>query len=117
MTDDEIIAFCGLTCTECPAYIATLTNNRELMVKTARGWSTTDNKIDPNEIVCDGCLPTGERHNVFCRKCDVRICCQEKGLDNCSWCGEYVCDKLEGLWEIINSPDAKIKLDDLRSSR
>jgi len=115
--NDEIVAFCGLVCSECPAYIATQTDNRELMVKTARGWSTKDNKIDPDEITCDGCQPIGERHNMFCGKCEVRTCGLERSLEDCSWCGDYPCSKLEALWMTINSPDAKIKLDGSRGSR
>ncbi len=117
MPEDEIIAFCGLVCTECPAYIATQTDDKELRKKTARGWSTKDNKIDPDDIVCDGCLALDKEQNVFCRSCKTRSCVLERDVDNCSYCEEYPCDTLEELWSIINTPEARQKLDWLRSSR
>ncbi len=117
MPDEEIIAFCGLVCTECPAYIATQTGNRKMIIKTARGWSTKDNKIDPDDIVCNGCLAIDKQQNVFCRSCKARSCGFERGVKNCSYCGEYPCNALEELWDIINTPEARQKLDWLRNSR
>jgi hypothetical protein len=31
------------------------------------------------------------------KSCPVRPCAIEKGVDNCAYCDEYPCDKLEGL--------------------
>jgi hypothetical protein len=117
VTAEEIIAYCGLICTECPAFIATQTNDIELRRKTAKGWSTKENKIDPDDIVCDGCLVVKERHNVFCSECEVRACGLETDVKNCSYCGKYPCEHLEKLWNIINTSEAKEKLDYLRNSR
>jgi hypothetical protein len=35
----EMIAFCGLVCSDCPTYIATQTNDDEKRAKVARQWS------------------------------------------------------------------------------
>jgi hypothetical protein len=102
---------------ECPAFIATQTDDLELRIKTAKGWSTKDNKIDAYDIVCDGCLAVEERQNVFCSECGVRACGIEKDVENCSYCDKYPCETLEKLWTIINTPEAKEKLDYLRNSR
>ena len=34
MTQEELIAFCGINCLECPAYIAKRTDDKELREKT-----------------------------------------------------------------------------------
>jgi len=35
----EMIAYCGLICNECPAYIAHKNDNEQLRIKTAKQWS------------------------------------------------------------------------------
>lgn len=117
MKTDEMIAYCGLVCTECPAYIATQTDDLELRIKTAKGWSTKDFKIDADDIICDGCLAVEKRQNMFCSECKVRMCGLERDVENCSFCEEYACESLGNLWKMINSPEAKEKLDFLRNSR
>lgn len=110
----EIIAYCGLLCNECPAYIATQTDNKEMRIKTAKGWSTKDHKVDADDIICDGCSGDG-RLNVFCTDCEVRKCAIEKELDNCAHCNDYACEKLTRLWNIISSPDAVERLEKIRN--
>jgi len=110
----EIVAFCGLMCTECPAYIATQTDDKEMRIKTAKGWSTKDHKVDADDIFCDGCSGGG-RLNVFCTECEVRRCAVEKALTNCARCDDYACEKLTRLWNIISSPDAVERLEKIRN--
>jgi hypothetical protein len=117
MSGDEMIAYCGLACTECPAYIATKTDDLELRIKTAKGWSTKDMKIDADDIICDGCLALDKQQNVFCSECKVRECGLERDVENCSFCDEYACEVLDNLWKTINSQEAQEKLDFLRNSR
>jgi hypothetical protein len=110
----EIVAYCGLLCNECPAYIATQADDLEMRIKTAKGWSTKEHKVDADDIICDGC-PAGGRLNVFCSECEVRRCAVEKGVENCARCGDYACDRLTGLWNIIQTPDAVERLEKLRN--
>jgi hypothetical protein len=107
---DNIIAYCGLLCSECPAFIATQTDDKEMRIKTAKGWSTKDNKVDADDIICDGCPGEG-RVNVFCSECVVRRCAIKRGHVNCAACDEYACDELKRLWNIIQSPDAVERLE------
>jgi len=52
----EMIACCGLVCTECPAYIATRNGDDELRKKTAADWSKFyGHEIKPEDITCEGC--------------------------------------------------------------
>jgi hypothetical protein len=42
------------------------------------------------------------------QSCPVRPCVIERGLDNCSQCGEYVCEKL--LERLVTYEDVKKKV-------
>ena len=100
-----MIAYCGLNCSECPAYIATQANDDRLRVDCASKWSTEYKvNVKPESINCDGCKSDGNRFFV-CSNCGVRKCASEKGVDNCSVCEDYPCRKLQKMWTI----DPKIK--------
>ena len=91
----EMIACCGLVCTDCPTFIATQSDDDEARMKTAAYYKKTYGfDFKPEEINCDGCLSTGGRLIGYCHTCEVRKCCMEKGLVNCSICKEQPCDKL-----------------------
>ncbi len=42
---EKIIAYCGGVCTDCPAYVATQTDDREALEKVAAEWRE---QYDPN---------------------------------------------------------------------
>ncbi len=51
---DEMIAFCGSLCYECPAFLATKNDDDEKRVETARVWSKQYNAdIKPEDMNCD----------------------------------------------------------------
>jgi hypothetical protein len=35
---DKMIAYCGLVCTDCPAYVATQANDRDALERVAAQW-------------------------------------------------------------------------------
>ena len=52
----EMIAYCGLDCEKCDAYIATINDDQELREKTAKLWAELNNApIFPEHINCLGC--------------------------------------------------------------
>ncbi len=109
------IAFCGLECTKCPAYISKRDDNQELREKTAKEWSSGGFQIEPDQVNCNGCHSDGELLK-FCAECNVRNCAIEKEYDTCADCSEYPCsDKLETLWNNLNITHAKAILDKLRN--
>lgn len=110
---EKIVAFCGLICSECPAFIAKKTNDNELRKKTAKEWSSEDFPLNPGDINCDGCTTEGELIS-FCTVCDVRKCGVEKEVHNCAYCVEYPCGKLEMPWSMV--PQAKEVLDEIRKT-
>ena len=112
-----LLAFCGLDCNECPAFTATQKGDRELLKKTAERWSTKDQKIEPDDILCGGCNPAGEMLNIFCSECPVRVCAIEKSIESCGVCKDYPCKKLLGVWELIKTPEARNRLDEIKRAK
>ena len=52
---NKMIAYCGLNCEKCDAYIATRNNDRDLRLKTAKLWSKMNGvTILPEHINCEG---------------------------------------------------------------
>lgn len=53
---DRMTAFCGLSCAECQAHLATVNNDDALRAKTAEMWSKMyQTEIKAEQINCDGC--------------------------------------------------------------
>ena len=48
---------------------------------------------------------------VYCAECGIRSCCQERELDNCAYCPDYICDKLQQFFQY--APEAKKLLDQI----
>ncbi|MGE5678492.1 MAG: DUF3795 domain-containing protein [Pseudomonadota bacterium] len=111
---DKVIACCGIECSSCDAYVATMNNDDELRRKTAENWSSMFNAdIQPKDINCLGCR--SEVLFSHCLECDMRKCNIEKAQENCSKCGDYACERLEGFFQMV--PDAKTALDGLRQEK
>ena len=102
----DMIAFCGLDCEKCDAYIATKNDDQALREKTARLWAELNNApILPEHINCDGCRANG-RKTVFCESlCAIRQCALKKGVTTCGNCSEMDdCTTLQAV--ISNNPEA-----------
>ncbi|MCP4760420.1 MAG: DUF3795 domain-containing protein [archaeon] len=110
---EKIIAFCGLLCNECPAFQMVKNDDPKKRKETAEIWSKIYNEdIKPEEIYCTGCLSKAGKKYSHCNICEVRKCGQEKGLKNCAYCSEYVCEKLESYHRM--NPEMKKILDEIR---
>ena len=111
-----MIAYCGLECTKCPAFIAKKENNDELRKKTAEQWSKQFNQtFAPEDMNCDGCLSIDGEHIQYCSVCEIRTCGIEKKVQNCAYCDDYICEKLE-KW-FANVPEAKNTLEKIRRNK
>ena len=52
----DMIAYCGLDCEKCDAYLATINDDQALREKTAKLWSELNHApILPEHINCQGC--------------------------------------------------------------
>ena len=108
-----MIAYCGLDCEKCDAFIATKNNDQALRVKTAKLLSELNNApILPEHINCEGCRANGTK-TLFCeRLCGIRQCALTKGVGTCADCAEMVnCPTLAAV--VSHNPDA---LKNLQSS-
>ena len=85
----DMIAYCGLDCEKCDAYIATKNNDQALREKTAKEWAELYNSnILPERINCEGCRANGVK-TLHCEKlCEIRKCAMKKGMTTCGDCPE-----------------------------
>ncbi len=105
-----MLGCCGIDCSRCGAYIATLENDDEKRVEVAREWSEQYNAdIKPEQIVCNGCASDGPWFHYTEHVCGIRKCCLSRSLANCAECGEYACEMLEGFFNMV--PEARTNLD------
>ncbi len=113
---DKIIAYCGLVCTACPAYIATQADDPAALEQVAAQWREEYNAPDITVefVICDGCLTDEGRKCGHCSECKIRACGMERNVANCAYCDDYACEKLEGFFGFV--PDAKVLLDGIRQS-
>ncbi len=111
-----MIAFCGLDCAACPAYVATQANDIAAQERILAQWRTEFHAPDmPFEaVICDGCTPAEGRHGGYCHDCGVRACAVERGVENCAHCDDYGCDKLMAF--IGNVPQMRDTLEAIRRS-
>ncbi len=110
METNKHIAFCGLDCLKCGAYIAKQENNDKLRRETAAAWNKAYNlDLKPEDINCDGCLTEIIGNSL----CSIRICARGKGLLNCAYCADYSCEKLNKYFQ--TAPGCKDTLDGIKA--
>ena len=118
---DKIIAYCGLVCTDCQAYIATQANDlaalEQMAARAREQFNTPD--ITVESAMCDGCL-TDEGHKCgYCSVCEIRACAtmRPQSIANCAHCIEYaaqdgMCTRLKDFF--ARAPDARVMLDEVK---
>ncbi len=109
----KIIAYCGINCSECPAYLATQSGDPKEIEKVAKLFSSGSMSFKPKDVYCNGCNQD-DKNFSGCRECPIRLCCREKGYDNCAYCDDYVCDNLTMTFD--KTPSAKNTLDEIRNN-
>ena len=112
---EKIIAYCGLVCTDCPAYVATQADDQAALEQVVALWRKEHNASNMTvaDVICDGCITEG-RKCAHCAECKIRACGMERGVVNCAHCASYGCEKLEGFFGFV--PDARAVLDEIRQS-
>ncbi len=92
MSNENMIACCGLDCSVCDVRLAP--GNPE-QAKHISDWinENFETKCKPEDIACTWCR--GEREGHWSADCWILRCCvDDKGLEYCSDCDEFPCDKL-----------------------
>ena len=102
----DMIAYCGLDCEKCDAYLATKNDDQALRDKTAKLWSELNSiTILPEHINCQGCRVDGVK-TVYCDSlCPIRQCAIKNGVTTCGDCADL--DNCETVAMVIsNNADA-----------
>jgi hypothetical protein len=111
---EKMIAFCGLECAGCEAYLATQADDlpaREALLEKWRVAFDAPGMTLAN-VTCDGCTSAG-RLGGYCADCPVRACAVGRGLAHCARCDDYeTCETLQGF--IADIPEARANLAALR---
>ncbi len=113
---ERLIAYCGLVCTECPAYVATRANDPAELERVAAMWREEFNAPDitAESILCDGCTASG-RKSGYCAECEIRACAVAMAVATCAHCADYGrqwgCKKLEDF--LRHAPEARAVLNDI----
>ena len=96
---DKIIAFCGISCDQCPAFQATQKNDDDERKKIAEMWSKQYNAdLKPQDINCKGCISKTEPFFSHCHVCEIRKCGQEMKLENCATVMIMLARSLTNYW-------------------
>jgi len=113
--ETKIIAYCGITCSSCEAYLATQSGDHEALERVAAAWREAyDPNITVASVICDGCLVDTERVCSNCPVCPVRLCAKERGVASCAHCDDYVCEHLERHFTF--APEMREVLDAIREA-
>ena len=106
--NNSMLAHCGIDCSECEAYLATINNNDQLRTKTAQEWSKLYGvTMKAQDINCMGCQSEGP-YLSHCNDCKIRSCSSGKGYSNCGKCPDFSCDTVENILKHV--PGAKERL-------
>ncbi|RKZ33641.1 hypothetical protein DRQ33_03845 [bacterium] len=92
MSQNQIIAVCGLICSECDIFRAS--ENPQIAQDIAKWFKTEQGKdINIENIRCDGCR--GNRNQHWSPNCWILKCCVDnRNLDYCYQCEQFPCDNL-----------------------
>jgi hypothetical protein len=112
---EQIVAYCGLICSECEAYKLTQANDVPGLEELAAKWRVEYNAPDMTvkDVTCDGCLAT-ERLGSYCGMCEIRACGITHGVANCAHCTDYACARLSAFFEM--APPAREILEAIRTT-
>jgi len=112
---EQIVAYCGIVCSDCPAFKATQADDDAERRRVAKQWTEQYGAEHTMEdINCDGCLSKGPRIYRHCRTCEIRNCGLNRHVENCAYCEDYACGKLAKLF--AEYQPAKDVLDGIRAS-
>ena len=110
-----MVAYCGLTCSRCDAFIATQAGDMAALERSAKrvreefGYEAAT----AQSTMCDGCLAESETLCDYCYQCGVRACATRRGVVNCAHCAYFGCDTLEGF--LVMAPEARVNLEAIRA--
>jgi hypothetical protein len=110
----KLLAYCGLDCGECEAYIATQKNDRAGLEAAAKKWAEQfgAKAISADMCICDGCATGKRASTAHAATCAIRLCASARGVTTCAHCVDYSCATLQQFFAF--APVLKEKLGAIR---
>lgn len=89
---EEMIGYCGYSCHLCAAR----SDDPAVRQKLVDGWRRIfgHEHYTVENVRCDGCLSDGRLAD---KECKARPCAIERGVKNCAYCDDFVCEKVGHL--------------------
>jgi len=105
---EPIISKCGYRCDLCPAYETNIKSDADRQ-RMSDAWEKYCGFEVPPEAIksCAGCKAGGGDES-----CTVRPCAIEKNLENCAYCEQFGCDKLQPKMDFVEQ-NVKVNLSDI----
>jgi hypothetical protein len=99
MESVRVVGFCGIVCSDCPVFKATLKDDDAERRSVAELFTKQyGREYKPEDINCDGCISDSERVFSFCQICEIRECGKKNGVKDCAYCIEYPCGRLSQVF-------------------
>jgi hypothetical protein len=88
----EMVGYCGYRCHMCAAR----SDDPEVRQSLVDGWRKYfgHEHYTVENVRCDGCRSDGR---VADSECTVRPCARERGVDSCTACDDFPCDRIKRL--------------------
>jgi len=110
------LAYCGIDCTGCDVFKATVHGDGQARRRAVEVWTKTAQQhwgmqtLDPAVLNCRRCRTEGEKLFRGCRDCPIRRCARQRDLSSCGLCPEWrQCPRLASL--LADSPEARRNLE------
>lgn len=89
---ERMLGRCGYRCDLCAAR----SDDPALRQKLVEGWRKYlgHQMYTAQNVRCDGCMNDGRLAD---KNCPIRPCAIQKGVENCAYCDQFPCEKLEGF--------------------
>lgn len=101
---------CGVTCSECPAFLAGQAKDPAVRERVAAAWHALYQlDFEPEVISCGGCLGRDEDLFFASRNCPARRCCRSRSLASCAECADRPCTDLERAQSVWGGLAARAK--------
>lgn len=111
----KLIAYCGIDCAGCEAYIATQADDQAAKMSLLEKWRVDYHAPDMTlaDVTCDGCTSSG-RLGGYTHACPVYACANDRRMENCAHCDDYSgCETLQAF--IAGIPSALENLEAIRA--
>lgn len=74
-------AYCGVDCSECKMYLATINDELDRL--------SFETSLPINHMQCRGCR--SDENSIFSNKCAIKKCCRVSNQTSCDDCSTRIC--------------------------